>query len=259
MPPDPNPLLIVQGVSHAFGGVYALNDCALSVPEGAIAALIGPNGAGKSTLVNVVSGLYPLQRGRVVFGGQDISGWPSHRVAQQRLIRTFQISRQFDSLTVLENLLVVAPGQGGEHIWNAILRPSIGRKYDTALLEEAHRVVDAFGLYEARNEYSATLSGGQKRLLELARAMMAKPRLLILDEPMAGVNPVLIGQLVDHIRALRDDGITFLLVEHNLSVVAELCELVIVMAEGRIIAEGSMSQVRQHRGVVDAYLGVKRA
>lgn len=255
MAPFTSPILNVEGVSHAFGGVYALDDCTLTVNQGAIAAVIGPNGAGKSTLVNVATGLHRIQRGRIVFGGQDISGWPSHRVAEQGLFRTFQISREFASLTVLENLLVVAPGQKGEWIWNAVLRPSVGRQQDQVLLKEALRVVETFGLYEARNEYSTNLSGGQKRLLELARAVMAKPKLLILDEPMAGVNPVLIHELVAHIRTLRESGITFVLVEHNLDVVADLCDQVIVMAEGHVIAEGSMAQVRENPAVIEAYLG----
>lgn len=248
-------ILQVDHISHSFGGLKAVNDCSFAVPRGTLAALIGPNGAGKTTLVNIVAGAIKPEQGRVQFAGADITGKASYRIARQGLIRTFQISREFGGLTVLENMLVAAQHQAGENFFVAILRPSIGQRQDQQLLARALDCLNTFGLYDLRDEYASNLSGGQKRLLELARAVMAEPSLMILDEPMAGVNPALVQLLVRHIQTLRESGITFLMIEHNLNVVEQMCDHVIVMAEGHTLATGTMAELRGNDVVIRAYLG----
>ena len=253
--PATEPILSVEDVFHSFGGVKAVDGCSFHLPEGALGALIGPNGAGKTTLVNVVAGALKLQRGRVLFAGTNVSGWSSHRIAQHGLIRTFQISREFGALTVLENMLVPPPQQAGEGLFNALFRPGVGAREDRRHVAAALHYLEEFGLYALRDEYARNLSGGQKRLLELARAVMAEPKLLLLDEPMAGVNPALIEQLAGHIQNLRATGITFLLIEHNLEFVEQFCDHVVVMAVGRTLATGLMAELRDNPEVVAAYLG----
>jgi len=248
-------VLQVEHVTHAFGGVKAIDDCSFTVPTGRITALIGPNGAGKSTLVNVVSGFYIPQHGRVLFDGQDISKWPPYRRGGHGLIRTFQISRGYGGMTVLENLMVPPQGQAGEQLLNAIFRPKMVAEQERAYLAKALDLLDTFGLYAKRDEYARNLSGGQKRLLEMSRALMADPKLLLLDEPMAGVNPALADQLAQHIVDLKKTGVTFLLIEHNLGIVDQICDHVIVMASGRALTTGTMAQVRANQEVVAAYLG----
>lgn len=252
---SPEPLLEVRDVVRAFGGVRAVDGCSFSIPPGGVNGLIGPNGAGKSTLINIVCGNVRPQQGQVSFQGTAITGWAAHRIAQRGLIRTFQLSREFGGLTVLENLLAVAPKQAGEGFFTAILQPRRCRRQDNYLLEKARELLQTFALYELRNEYARNLSGGQKRLLELARAVMAEPKLLLLDEPMAGVNPALVERLVEHIAALRESGITFVMVEHNLNLVERLCDHVIVMATGKVLASGTMADLRANEEVVRAYLG----
>lgn len=252
---QPADILNVEHVSHAFGGVNAVDDCTLSVPAGKITALIGPNGAGKSTLINVVSGFYPLQQGRIVFADTDTSRWAPYRIARQGLIRTFQISRDYGGMTVLENMMVPPQSQAGESLWNALFRPALVAADEKRHLAKALDMLNTFGLYEKREDYARNLSGGQKRLLEMARALMADPKLLLLDEPMAGVNPALAERLAQHIVDLSKTGITFLMVEHNLGIVDQICELAIVMANGRPLATGSMAELRANEEVVHAYLG----
>lgn len=249
------PILEVEDIHQSFGGLQAVDGCSFTIARGSLAAVIGPNGAGKSTLINIVSGAIAGQRGRVRFEGTDITRWSPHRIARRGLIRTFQISRELGGLTVTENLLVAAPDQRGESLWNALFRPGVGRNQDRELLVQALDVLDTFGLYELRNDYAATLSGGQKRLLELARAVMTKPSALLLDEPMAGINPALIDRIGEHIQRLNAGGITFVMVEHNLEVVERICDHVVVMAEGRTLATGRMAELRRHPEVVTAYLG----
>jgi ABC-type branched-subunit amino acid transport system ATPase component len=248
-------LLKVEGLTHAFGGVKAVADCSLSVQSGAVTALIGPNGAGKSTLVNVVSGFYQKQQGRVIFDGKETGGWPPYRIARRGLIRTFQISRDYGGMTVLENMMVPPQSQAGESLFNALFRPRLVAADEKRHLEKACDLLNTFGLYEKRKDYARDLSGGQKRLLEMARALMADPKLLLLDEPMAGVNPALAEQLAAHILELRATGITFLVIEHNLGIVDQICERVIVMANGSTLATGTMAELRANTAVVEAYLG----
>ncbi|MFI5273751.1 MAG: ABC transporter ATP-binding protein [Ktedonobacterales bacterium] len=250
-------LLRVEHLTHAFGGVNAVDDCSLSVPAGKITALIGPNGAGKSTLINVVSGYYPSQKhGSVFFNGSAITSLPAYRRARAGLIRTFQISRGYSGMTVLDNLMVSPQRQSGESMVNAIFRPKVVAAEERQHLEKAANLLQTFGLYEKRDELARNLSGGQKRLLEMARALMADPTLLLLDEPMAGVNPALADQLAQHIVELAGQtGITFLLVEHNLGIVDQICDHVIVMASGHALATGTMAEIRANKEVVEAYLG----
>ena len=252
---QPADILQVEHLIHAFGGVNALDDCSFVAPAGKITALIGPNGAGKSTLVNVVSGFYSSQQGRVLFNGEDISKWPPHKIGRHGLIRTFQLSRGYNGMTVLENMMVPPQKQAGEQFLNALFRPSLVRAEERRNLEKAYSLLNTFNLYEKRDEYARNLSGGQKRLLEMSRALMAEPKLLLLDEPMAGVNPALAEQLAQHILELSATGITFLLIEHNLGIVDQICDHVIVMASGRALATGTMAQVRANQEVVEAYLG----
>jgi ABC-type branched-subunit amino acid transport system ATPase component len=254
--PEADVFLRVEHLSHAFGGFKAVDDCTFEIARGSISALIGPNGAGKSTAVGLIAGALKVQSGRVYFDKHDVTRLPAYKMARRGLLRTYQVSREFPLLTVMENLLVPPPNQRGESLLNALFRPSVGRRQDAALASRAVDVLETYGLLPLRDEYAGNLSGGEKRLLELARAEMADPKFMLLDEPMAGINPALIARLDGHIRRLRDQsGITFLLVEHNLDVVERICDHVVVMASGRTLAEGSMAELRQNPEVVRAYLG----
>jgi branched-chain amino acid transport system ATP-binding protein len=253
--PGGGAILEIEDLQYSFGGLRAVNGSTFSIERGWINALIGPNGAGKTTLINVISGALRAEGGKVRFEGTDITGWPSHRVAGKGLIRTFQISRELGGMTVLENMLVPPPRQAGERLFNAMFRPTIGHNQDSILVEKALERLDDFGLYDSRDQYARNLSGGQKRLLELARGVMADPKLMVLDEPFAGVNPALVELLEGHIQKLRDSGITFIMVEHNLNVVERICDHVVVMAEGRTLATGRLSELRTNQEVITAYLG----
>ena len=248
-------VLHVVGLSHQFGGVNAVDEVHWAMPEGSISGLIGPNGAGKSTLINVVAGSLPLQTGRIHLNGIDVSGWTTSRIAGLGLIRTFQVARAFDRLSVLENMLVASPTQPGESLFTAVCRPRLGGKAERENTSRALELLARFDLYALRNDYAAELSGGQRRLLELARSLMCEPKLLILDEPMAGVNPVLIARIVEHLQEIRSWGVSLLLVEHNLAIVEELCDSVSVMVDGKVIASGAMATLREDPAVIGAYLG----
>ncbi|HYZ57397.1 MAG TPA: ABC transporter ATP-binding protein [Streptosporangiaceae bacterium] len=253
--PSPAAALSCRELSKSFGGVAAVNDASFDVTAGTVTALIGPNGAGKSTVVNLVSGFLAPDAGSVRLGEAAVTGWPSHRLARAGMIRTFQLSRELQGLTVLENLLVTPIGQAGESLFNIYFRPGLVRREERRHIERALSVLREYGLYEVRDNWARELSGGQKRLLELARAVMASPRLLLLDEPLAGVNPALIDQIGAHILRLKAAGVTVLMVEHNLGVVEQICDHVIVLAEGRTLATGLMSELRDNAEVVRAYLG----
>ncbi len=247
-------ILSVDGLIRHFGGVRAVDGASFQIEAGTVSALIGPNGAGKTTTVNLIAGALRPSGGKVTFDGTDITGRQPHQVAQARLIRTFQISREFASMTVLENLMVSPLRQSGERLGNVLFRPGRYRAEELAQLEKALGVLEEFGLYAKRDDYAGSLSGGQKRLLELARAVMADPRLLLLDEPMAGINPALTDRVAEHILRLRDGGVTFLIVEHNLEIVERICDHVVVMALGSTLATGTMAELRRNEAVVRAYL-----
>jgi ABC-type branched-subunit amino acid transport system ATPase component len=252
---DAQSALRADDLHKSFGGAKAVNGASFQVPAGKISALIGPNGAGKTTAVNMLSGALRSDAGKVLLGDKDITGWPSYKIARLGLIRTFQLSRELEGLTVLENLLVTPMSQAGEALINVYFRPGRVRSEERVNTARAAKILQEYGLYELRDSWARELSGGQKRLLELARAVMARPRLLLLDEPMAGINPALIDRIGEHILELREQGVTVLMVEHNLHVVERICDHVIVLAEGRTLATGSMSSLRDNAEVVRAYLG----
>jgi ABC-type branched-subunit amino acid transport system ATPase component len=238
-----------------FGAAAAVAGCTLSVADAAVVGLIGPNGAGKSTVADLVSGFKHPDKGRVLFQGRDITGLPPYRVARAGLVRTFQIARVWPTLTVMENALVAAPDQGREVIWKAFLTPRKLRAAESADRVRARSLLEEFDMIGLKNDTAETLSGGQKRLLEFVRIMMAAPRMVVLDEPMAGVNPVMAERIVAGVRRLNAAGITVLMIEHNLEFVEEVCPTVVVMAVGAVIATGSMDELRRHPEVIGAYLG----
>ena len=237
-----------------FAGVHAVAGTSFAVAPGKITGLIGPNGAGKSTVLKLISGAIRPTGGLVRYRARDITGRPAHWVARQGLIRTFQLSSEFARLTVMENLLVAAPGQRGSTLLGALRGRRHWRGQQAMLAEQAAALLAEFGLAQAADQYAGELSGGQKRLVEIMRALMASPRVLLLDEPLAGVNPSLRESITGHLMRLRDGGLTMLMVEHELNAVDQCCDSVIVMAQGRVLAEGSMRQIRANKEVVDAYL-----
>jgi ABC-type branched-subunit amino acid transport system ATPase component len=247
-------LLEVRDVHRDFGGVRAVDGATFTAERGRITGLIGPNGAGKSTLMSIVAGALKPTAGTVLFEGADVTGWPPHRVARQGVIRTFQLSAEFSGLTVLENLLVAEPRQRGESLWGAELGRLYWGREEVELVARAREVLDRFAMTAKENELAGNLSGGQKRLLEIMRALMARPKLLLLDEPFAGVNPTLAREIETYLVRLRDEGLSMIMVEHELAVVERLCDPVVVMAQGRVIAHGSMTDVASRREVLDAYL-----
>ena len=248
------PLLVVRDVVRDFGGVLAVAGASFELQPGQITGLIGPNGAGKSTMVGILSGMIRPRRGSILFEGQEIVGQPTHRLARAGIVRTFQLSNEFTRLTVLENLMVAAPGQRGESFWGAALGQRYWQAQEWELLGRARGLLDRFGLANKEDDYAGNLSGGQKRLLEIMRSLMASPKLLLLDEPMAGVNPTLARRIERYLMELRDEGLTMLMVEHELGVVERICDPVVVMAQGRVIAQGRFGEVRTRRAVLDAYL-----
>jgi ABC-type branched-subunit amino acid transport system ATPase component len=250
----PDVMLEVTDLRRQFGGVRAVNGASFTVPPGKITGVIGPNGAGKSTALNIIAGALKPEAGTVSYQGRDITGLPSYKVARHGIIRTFQLSSEFAALTVLENLLVAAPAQRGEKLWQAALGKQYWRSSEQANVERAREVLARFEMSAKEDEYAGNLSGGQKRLLELMRGLMAGPTLLLLDEPMAGVSPSLARRIEQHLLDLSGEGLTMLMIEHELAVVERLCDPVVVMAQGRVISQGSMADVRGDQEVLDAYL-----
>lgn len=251
--PD-QPLLQVTDLRRSFSGVHALAGARLEVAGGSIVGLIGPNGAGKSTLCAVVAGSLAPTAGSVRLAGEEISGMPSYQVARRGLMRTFQLSSEFSRLTVMENLLVgAAPGRG-ESVCAALLGRRFWGGRERDLIGRAQELLERFDLIDKAHDYAGNLSGGQRRLVEIARALMGNPKLLILDEPLAGVTPRLIERIGRHLQQLRDDGVTLLLIEHELGFIGWVCDTVYVMAQGRVIAHGTVEEVRRLQVVTDAYL-----
>jgi neutral amino acid transport system ATP-binding protein len=252
---EASPLLSLREVSKRFGGLAAVNRASFDVPAGSLTALIGPNGAGKSTLFNVVTGFVRSDGGEVVLDGEAIQGRSPHAIALRGLVRTFQLTKALSVMSVLDNMLLAAPRHPGERLALAALRP-VWRGRERAAREQALGLLESFGLGAMAGAYAGTLSGGQRKLLELARALMLEPRLLLLDEPFAGVNRTLGLRLLADIERMRAErGLTVLLVEHDLDVVMRHSDRVVVMAEGRVIASGTPAEVRRDARVVDAYLG----
>jgi branched-chain amino acid transport system ATP-binding protein/neutral amino acid transport system ATP-binding protein len=251
-------ILEVRGLRRRFGGVVALDGLDLTVRRGTVTALIGPNGAGKSTAFQCISGVIRPDGGRVLFDGQDITGARPDRITRAGLVRSFQIARGIPRLTVFENLLLYGQHQPGEALPHAIAWTPAARRREEELRARAKAVAARLNLARVLDNQAAALSGGQKKLLEIGRALMAEPRLLLLDEPVAGVNPTLAAEIARHIAHLRDEGITVLIVEHHMDFVAALCDPVIVMAEGRLLAEGGFAAVADNAAVQEAYMGRRR-
>ena len=247
-------LLTVDNVSQNFGGVQAVRDCSFVIRSGHVTGLIGPNGAGKSTLMEIIAGGLRPTKGRVELRGEDITGKSRSTVGRMGLVRTFQTARVFPRLPLMENLIIGHQVQRGESLVQAWI-PSLWRSQETELRARAEELLEEVGLSDRRDALGGELSGGQMKLLEIARALMADPTLLLLDEPIAGVNPRLVDTVVEVLERLRARGIEIILVEHNLSFVARVCSDVIVMAEGTVLAQGDLDTVRADRRVVDAYLG----
>jgi neutral amino acid transport system ATP-binding protein len=249
-------MLRLDALRKSFGGLEVVRNCSLEVRRGEIVGLIGPNGAGKTTAFNLVTSVLQSDGGRVSFLDQDITGQPTERIAALGLVRTFQVPLLFEGLSVIENLLVAVPGQTGEQFWNVWLRSRRISREEEAAEDEAWRMLDFLGLSALANRLGGQLSGGQKKLLELGRALMARPSLVLLDEPVAGVSPTLIVEIAERIRRLRADGLTFLVVEHKMDFIMGLSDRLYVMADGRILAEGRPDEIRANQQVLDAYLGV---
>jgi neutral amino acid transport system ATP-binding protein len=249
-------LLAIGGVVKRFGGLHAVDDVSFDVEQRAITALIGPNGAGKSTLFNCVAGSLRPDAGRIEFAGRRIDRRPTHRIARAGLVRTFQAARTLTRMSVLDNVLLAAFEHPGEHLTGLVLRPAAARARERELRERAVELLSLVRLDAYADAYAGTLSGGQRKLLDLARVLMLEPSLVLLDEPMAGVNPTVRLELLEHVLGLRNDrGLTFLIVEHDLEFVMQAADHVVVMNEGRVIATGSPAEVRVNPAVVDAYLG----
>ena len=249
-------LLEVQSLIKQFGGHRAVDGASFHVETGTVTGLIGPNGAGKTTCFNCIAGFLRCDGGRVRFDGHDITGAPPHRIFRRGLTRTFQIPQELASLSVLENLLLVPGGQSGERLWGPLLRPGLVRRQEAANVARAREVLELVELAPLMRDPAGSLSGGQRKLLELARALMSRPRMILLDEPGAGVNPTLARRLTDHIARVRDEmGVTFLLIEHDMDLVARICDPVIVMTNGEVLVEGPPSAVLANATVQEAYLG----
>jgi len=248
------PLLVVEDLHRSFGGVRAVAGASFTVRAGTITGLIGPNGAGKSTVISLIGGQLRPTSGRVLLQGAEVSGQRPHQLAERGVIRTFQTANLFARMTVIENLLLGAPAWRGESVTAALAGKWSWKAGEERLVRQAREVLARFEMEHTEREYAGNLSGGQKRIVEIMRAVMARPQLLLLDEPMAGVNPALAGRIAGHLSELRSEGITLLMVEHELAVVERICDPVIVMAQGRVLAEGSMADLRANREVVDAYL-----
>lgn len=251
-----SPLLEVERLVKSFDGVRAVNDCSLQVQPGTITGLIGPNGAGKTTLFNLVTGFLKPTSGRIIFKGDRVDGLPPHLIFRRGIVRTFQIPRELKLMTVLENLMLVPAEQAGEKLWNPWFRPFLVARQEREYRDKALDILEFVDLWHLRDEYAAHVSSGQKKLLELARTLMADPTMILLDEPGAGVNPTLMRKLVQNIEQLcSEKGITFFLIEHDMDLVTRLCNPIIVMSNGEKIAEGPSEEVKNDERVLEAYLG----
>ena len=248
-------LLAVEGLTKRFGSHRAVDEVDLAVEAGALDALIGPNGAGKTTLFNTVSGIERPDEGRIRLAGRRIDGLAPHEVFAAGVARTFQIPRPFPEMTVLENVMLVPSGQSGERFWNNWLAPRTVHREEVRNRERAQEIIAFCALEPVMGDLARTLSGGQLKLLELARALIAEPRIILLDEPAAGVNPVLMETLVEKIVALNARGHAFLIIEHNMDLVMSICRRIMVMAQGRVIYAGPAEGARRDPAVLDAYLG----
>ncbi|MFB6133211.1 MAG: ABC transporter ATP-binding protein [Halanaeroarchaeum sp.] len=250
-------VLRVEHLEKHFGGITAVDDASFEVERGTLTGLIGPNGAGKSTTFNCITGTHTPDGGRVEFDGQDITGIEPYEGAHYGLVRTFQIPRELTEMTVLENLMLAPMNQSGEAVWRAVT-PGVRRTVENEereILDEAWEMLEFFDIDHLATEEAGNLSGGQRKLLELSRVLMTDPDMVLLDEPFAGVNPTLEKKLLDHLHELREDGYTFLIVEHDMDVIMNNCERVLVMHQGKILADGTPEEIKSNERVIEAYLG----
>jgi branched-chain amino acid transport system ATP-binding protein len=254
-----NKSLEVVNVIKDFSGVRAVNGASFKVSSGTITGLIGPNGAGKTTLFNLITGFTPCTSGNIIFEDKRIDHLPAHKIAKRGIVRTFQIPRELSKMTVLENLMVVPKSQIGENLWKAWMLPWIVSRQENEIRKKALDILKYTNLFQLRDEYAGNLSTGQKKLLEFSRALMSDPRLVLLDEPAAGVNPTLMNELASYIlRSVDEFGITFLVIEHDMNIVMKLCDPIIVMSDGHTIAEGSPELIKNDPKVLEAYLGYNK-
>ncbi|MDX1691328.1 MAG: ABC transporter ATP-binding protein [Acidimicrobiia bacterium] len=251
--PKPDPILVVDGLQRSFGGLKAVDVDHLEIQRGTITSMIGPNGAGKTTLFNLLTGFDRPQEGHWHLNGGALVGIPAFRVARKGMVRTFQLTKSLARLTVLENMLVAARDQVGESFWGSLF--GRWKEIEERNRERAMDTLERFGMAHMAGEYAGSLSGGQRKLLEMARALLVEPELVMLDEPTAGVNPALTQSLLGHIQGLRDDGLSVVFIEHDMDVVQEISDWVVCLAEGRVIAEGPPGAVARNPKVIDAYLG----
>ncbi|AUC61640.1 ABC-type neutral amino acid uptake system ATPase component NatA [Cyanobacterium sp. HL-69] len=248
-------ILEATNLSKSFGGLKAVDKASIQVDRGTITGLIGPNGAGKSTLFNLLSNFLVADEGKIIFDGQVINNVSPHRIARKGFIRTFQVARVLSRLTVLENMLLASQTQKGENLLRVFVQPHKIRQQERESKEKAIAILESVGLLEKAHDYAGALSGGQRKLLEMARTLMTNPKLILLDEPAAGVNPTLINQICEHIVTWNKQGISFLIIEHNMDVIMSLCSHVWVLAEGANLADGTPEFIQSNEQVLEAYLG----
>ena len=249
-------LLEINGITKSFGGLKAVNNCSFNVKKGTITGLIGPNGAGKTTLFNVITGQLLAEEGSIKIDGEEISQLPPYTTFKKGIVRTFQIPRELKRMTVLENLMVIKSNQSGENLFTTWFNPWKVKREENENLNKGEEILDFLKLSHLADEYAGNLSTGQKKLLEIGRTLMSDPKIILLDEPAAGVNPTLMNNIVDRIIAIsKERNITFLIIEHNMDLIMNLCNPIIVMSYGSKLAEGNAKSIRSNTAVVDAYLG----
>ena len=249
-------MITINNLTKKFGGFTAVNDASLTIEEGSITGLVGPNGAGKTTLFNVIAGVYRPSNGSVMLDGKDITGLEPHELFHKGLLRTFQIAHEFSTMSVRENLMMVPGGQSGEKLIDVWTNPSKIRKEEALLRKKADEVIEFLEISHVADEFAGNLSGGQKKLLELGRTMMVDAKIVFLDEVGAGVNRTLLNTIGDAIiRLNKERGYTFCVIEHDMEFIGRLCDPVIVMAEGGVLAQGTIEEIKSNEQVIEAYLG----
>ncbi len=249
-------MLRVENLNKSFGGIQAVKNCSISVEQGTITGLIGPNGAGKTTLFNLVTGFHQPDSGQVYFKNEDITDLTPHEIFERNLFRTFQITREIQEMTVLENLMLIPSQQSGENLWNAWFNRNLVSKEENDHEETALEVLEFLEMEDRKYDLAKNLPGGEKKLLDLGRMMMADPEMVLLDEPGSGVPPSLQNKVNDHVRDISEEqGITFLVVEHDMNIIMDLCDPIIVLADGEKLTEGTPEEIRNDEQVIEAYLG----